>query len=85
MRKYEESHPWITFEVDLKRAPHSLWLQLGECSSKIEHISRVPLVHGSAKDLYDVYLAKGVQATTAIEGNTLSDAYFGAKLPPVSV
>ena len=48
-------------------------MKLGECTSKIEHISRVPLVHDSAEDLYKIYLAKGVHATTAIEGNTLSE------------
>lgn len=47
-------------------------MKLGECTSKIEHISRVPLVHDSSEELYKVYLAKGVHATTAIEGNTLS-------------
>ena len=73
MREYEKTHPWITFSIDLSRAPHTLWMELGECSSKIEHISRVPLVHESARDLYNVYLAKGVQGTTAIEGNTLSE------------
>lgn len=73
MRQYEKTHPWITFQVDLRDVPYSLWMKLGECTSKIEHISRVPLVHDSAEDLYKIYLAKGVHATTAIEGNTLSE------------
>ena len=73
MRKYEKTHPWITFQVDLREVPYLLWMKLGECASKIEHISRVPLVHDSAEDLYKIYLAKGVHATTAIEGNTLSE------------
>ncbi len=73
MRQYEKTHPWITFQVNLREVPYSFWMKLGECTSKIEHISRVPLVHDSAEDLYKVYLAKGVQATTAIEGNTLSE------------
>ena len=73
MRQYEKTHPWITFQIDLRDVPYSLWMKLGECTSKIEHISRVPLVHDSAEELYKVYLAKGVHATTAIEGNTLSE------------
>lgn len=73
MRQYEKSHPWISFQVDLRDVPYSLWMKLGECTSKIEHISRVPLVHDSAEELYKIYLAKGVHATTAIEGNTLSE------------
>ena len=59
MRQYEKTHPWITFQIDLRDVPYSLWMKLGECTSKIEHISRVPLVHDSAEDLYKVYLAKG--------------------------
>lgn len=73
MRQFEKTHPWITFQIDLRDVPYSLWMKLGECTSKIEHISRVPLVHDSAEDLYKIYLAKGVHATTAIEGNTLSE------------
>lgn len=73
MRQYEKTHPWITFQIDLREMPYSLWMKLGECTSKIEHISRVPLVHDSAEDLYKIYLAKGVHATTAIEGNTLTE------------
>ena len=73
MKQYEKTHPWIMFQVDLRDVPYSLWMKLGKCASKIEHVSRVPLVHESAEDLYKIYLAKGVHATTAIEGNTLSE------------
>lgn len=47
---------------------------LGECQSKCEHIAGVPLQPETAEELYRVYLAKGALATTAIEGNTLSEA-----------
>lgn len=73
VRKYQQSHPWIAFRVDLSHAPVDLWLALGECHSKIQHLSRVPLRPEIAQALQQVYLAKGVQATTAIEGNTLSE------------
>lgn len=71
---YLETHPWITFSLDLDRAAPKLWLQLGEVASKIAHISGVPLRPETATELHKVYLAKGAQATTAIEGNTLSEA-----------
>lgn len=41
--------------------------------SKCRHIRRVPLLPEVAERLHLVYLAKGVHATTAIEGNTLSE------------
>ena len=45
---------------------------LGEAMSKCEHLAGVPLKPHAAKELTAIYVAKGVQATTAIEGNTLS-------------
>ena len=70
---FKETHPWLKFEVDLTRAPANLWILLGECQSKCAHIAGVPLRPETARELYQLYLAKGVLATTAIEGNTLSE------------
>lgn len=74
MRTYERTHPWITFRCELGKAAPELWLSLGEAASKCEHISRVPLRPTTAEELHQLYLAKGAAATTAIEGNTLSEA-----------
>jgi Fic family protein len=68
-----KTHPWLTFTVDLRQAPTPLWVALGECQSKCEHLAGTPLRPETAKRLHSVYLAKGVLATTAIEGNTLSE------------
>jgi len=73
MRTYEKTHPWITFTLDLMKAPASLWVKLGECQSKCEHIAGVPLQPEKVKQLQQIYLAKGALATTAIEGNTLTE------------
>ena len=72
-RKYLDSHPWITFRLDLRRADPVLWLNLGEAVSKCQHIAGVPLRPNIAEELHQIYLAKGVSANTAIEGNTLSE------------
>jgi len=71
-RTYVRTHPWITFQADLRQAPPALWMLLGEAASKSEHIAGVPLQPDVAQRLHQLYLAKGVLATTAIEGNTLS-------------
>ena len=73
MRTYERTHSWISFRFDLGKARPELWLGLGEAASKCEHISGVPLRPSTAEKLHRLYLAKGVAATTAIEGNTLSE------------
>ena len=72
-RAYSASHPWITFRVDLSHAGADFWLLLGEARSKIEHLSLALLKPEVADEMLRVYLAKGAQATTAIEGNTLSE------------
>ena len=71
--KYQETHPWLTFQVDLGRTDARLWLNLGEAASKIEHLAGVPLRPSVAQRLHEIYLAKGAAATTAIEGNTLTE------------
>lgn len=73
MRKYEDTHPWINFTLDMTRAPYDLWMLLGEIRSKCEHIAGEPLTPEIAHHLNSLYLAKGTAATAAIEGNTLSE------------
>ena len=73
MRTYERTHPWITFSVDLRQASYRLWLLLGDAQAKCQYLAGVPLLPSVAEKLYRVFLAKGVLATTAIEGNTLTE------------
>lgn len=87
-RAYEASHPWLTFQLDLRRVPWDIWLLLGEARSKCEHLAGVPLRPSTAAKMHRVYMAKGVQGTTAIEGNTLTEEQVAQqlagelKLPP---
>jgi Fic family protein len=73
MRTHERTHPWISFRIDLGKARPNLWIDLGEAASKCDHLSRVMMRPETAAGLHLVFLAKGVAATTAIEGNTLSE------------
>ncbi len=87
-RDYEQTHPWLTFDVDLERASYRLWLLLGEATSKSDHVRRALLRPDVALELREIFLVKGALATTAIEGNTLSEeeareVFEGRlKLPP---
>ncbi len=72
-RTYEKTHHWLTFVFPAHKVPHHVWILLGEAQSKFEHIAGVPLKPATAKRLHNLYLAKGALATTAIEGNTLSE------------
>lgn len=73
--KYEETHPWIRFTPvpPINTGYTRLWYLMGEVASKIAHLSSSavsPTVHD---ELNRFYLIKGVQGSTAIEGNTLSE------------
>ena len=71
-RRYRKTHPWIDFTLRLDQAPYDVWTLLGEACSKCEQIANSPLDPAAWEEMRDVYLAKGALATTAIEGNTLS-------------
>ncbi len=73
MRTFERTHPWISFTANMREAPPQLWLLLGEARSKCDHIAGVPLRPDTATRLHNLFMAKGVLGTTAIEGNTLSE------------
>jgi Fic family protein len=73
MKKYERSHPWISFRANFSDAQWILWVQLGEAASKCIHLANVCMRPETAQKLHQLYLAKGAAATTAIEGNTLTE------------
>jgi Fic family protein len=72
-RLYKDSHRWLTFRADLSSPDPELWMLLGEARSKVEHLSLALLKPETAEEMNTLYLAKGAHATTAIEGNTLSE------------
>lgn len=74
MRRYEKTHPWISFEAaDVNELHPRYWMLLGEARSKCEDLAGTPLKPAVARDLYQVTLVRGALATTAIEGNTLTE------------
>ena len=85
---YLNTHPWITFKLDIRDAPVKFWTLLGDACSKCEVITGMPLLPDTARRLNLVSLERGAHATTAIEGNTLSQEEVSAlargelRLPP---
>lgn len=72
MRTFQRTHHWIDFALDTGKITAKTWLMLGQAQEKCEQIAGVPLLPSVADKLHRVYLAKGVHATTAIEGNSLT-------------
>lgn len=79
-RACQKTHPWISFTVDFRKAPPILWTLLGQAVALCRQIGAAALPPGSAEEMQRLYLAKGVQATTAIEGNTLSTDQIQARI-----
>ncbi len=74
MRSYLESHPWITFKAtDINRVGARNWMLLGEARAMCDHLAGVPLQPDVARNFYEVAMVRGARATTAIEGNTLTE------------
>ncbi len=73
MRTYEQTHPWLNFQLNLSAAPYTLWLLLGQAKATCMAMTGLPLLPDVARKMRTIYLAKGVLATTAIEGNTLTE------------
>ena len=73
-RKYETTHSWIKFELDMREVSYKLWVLLGAAESKCVHLAGIPLRPAKQEELSRLSLRRGVRATTAIEGNTFSEA-----------
>ena len=79
-------YPHIRFCKHWEIGPDTHY-QLGQCQAIISAIREMPILPERHKELLGVSLIKGAQATTAIEGNTLTDAEVervagGESLPP---
>src|SRR4030042_3986500 len=86
MDAIEHRYPHIKFERMWDSTP-SLYYMLGECNSLIKAITNTAIRPEYLKSLHSIALNKGAQATTAIEGNTLTiedieKIQQGNKLPP---
>ena len=70
---YRVTHPWLTFGFDIATFGPKEWTSFGRAQAGCANLIGTPLLPGVAELLDRTYLAKGAQATTAIEGNTLTE------------
>jgi Fic family protein len=86
MSQSNTKYPHIQFKKCWKLKDKTIF-QLGQCDAIIRAISNTPIRPDYRKYLHSVALIKGAQATTAIEGNTLTyeqidEIQKGKKLSP---
>lgn len=67
-----QTYPHIQFRQHWELTPEILY-QLGQCSTIIYAISNIPIPPDRHQELLSISLTKGARATTAIEGNTLTE------------
>ncbi len=67
------SHDFIKFPPRLGALSPKIWLLLGDIQSQIKQLEGVPIPPESSAELRRIYFSKGVHATTAIEGSTLTE------------
>lgn len=67
-----EKYPHLQFRKHWQITSESLFL-LGQCEAFVLAISKMPILPDDYKELLNVSLVKGAKATTAIEGNTLTE------------
>jgi Fic family protein len=79
-RPYARSHPWISFTYQMDRQDCRDFLHIGEALSKSDHIACVPLPPHLGESLNEIYLARGLHATTQIEGNSLTEDQVRARV-----
>lgn len=72
-RKISEKYPHLLFKRNWEIIP-SITSLISECNVYIKAISNSPISPSRHSQLLNVSLIKGAQATTAIEGNNLTEA-----------
>jgi Fic family protein len=70
---FQTTHPWLTFELELRRVPWDFCLLVGQAIAYIEQLRGVALPPEPAQKLASLYAVKGAYASAAMEGNTLSE------------
>lgn len=70
---YQETHPWITFSLDLGKDPQILLYNLGRACAMIKELTTAAVSPEIHRELNRISLIRGVLGSTAIEGNTLTE------------
>ena len=73
MQGYEQTHPWLTFSINLSRAPAKLWALLGEANMLSRTISGSPLLPSARERIEHLSLARAMSSAEEIEGESLSE------------
>jgi Fic family protein len=68
-----QTHPWLTFSINLSDASPRLWARLGECSALCRGISHAPLMPDIHDALFNYFMVQSSMAYTALDAVMFSD------------
>lgn len=71
MGPFDETITWIRFKTELRQAPPSFWLLLGECMAMVQTLRGAPLPPAESRSLDQELTAYGLLARAALDGSTL--------------
>ncbi len=72
MRAFDETITWLRFRLDLRQAPPSFWLLLGDCAAGMKQIQQVPMPAPEGRSLELEVLASGLHGRLAMDGSPMT-------------
>jgi Fic family protein len=68
MRAYQNTITWLTYRVEVRKAPPAFWLQLGQLIAGLKHLNGVPLATAEARAVERDLVVRGVGSRLALDG-----------------
>jgi Fic family protein len=69
MRAYQETITWLRFRTELKQAPPSFWLLLGDVTAGLRSLARIPIPVAEVRSVERELLAGALHARLAWDGD----------------
>ncbi|MBK9512468.1 MAG: Fic family protein [Flavobacteriales bacterium] len=80
MRTYDETHTWLRFRSELRQAPPSFWLLVGEVVALYRQLRNAPVPRNEARALERSVVIEGLAARLALDGHALTTDHVRSHL-----
>ncbi len=80
MRSFEGTYTWLRFRADLKAAPPSFWILLGEVVAQQRQLRNAPMPRSEARALERSVVTEGLAARFALDGHVLTREHVRSHL-----
>ena len=80
MPAFNETYTWLRFRAELRKAPPSFWLLLGEVVALTRQLSNAPMPRNEARALERSVVIEGLAARLALDGHALTTDHVRAHM-----